>query len=88
MQIWCYTPKLKFVRFYLLVPDNQLPQSVSQDDLWLHIKRKVKYIEEDMEEYYWETPKEEAEERASWFQDWNQPRCWDACGSMASDTHY
>ena len=88
MQIWCYCPTNKFVRLYILVMNGASPQDFCQDGLWEQIKRKARYIRADEESCYWDSPQEQAEERASWFVDWNNPRSWSEEGLVAIDTHY
>ena len=86
MQIYCYTPKGKFTRIYILADGD--PRLADRDKIWEKIKREYYSIEPEYEQHHWEDAEEEAEARAEWFASWDDEKCWEPMGDIAVDSHY
>jgi hypothetical protein len=85
----CYSPTRKFVRVYFHATEGQEPTLYDKDLIWGQVKARHFLIDTVLDaRVVWEDDEEEAEERATWFEGWDDPRCWSSAPAVMLDTHY
>lgn len=88
--IYRWTPKGKFSRIYVSFRSPCEPRAAADKDaVWEQIKRGYYNIDGTIITHFWDSPEEEAEMRATWFESWDDIRCWDHFpDGVVTDDHF
>lgn len=88
MPICKYRPRGEIVRVYLNCPGGIIPATADKDALWAAYKVSGLHVDPGWEQFRWDTPEDEAADKAKFFSGWDDPKCWEGPTNVFFDALY